>query len=109
VRWSVGIEAEGDRVFTREEIVELADAVAASSGVAAGVGTNRYGAQLLVVADSREDAIAAAAELFRAAAKTAGLPAAPIVRTEAISEAEEAEELEAGAVGADTGEASGPR
>ena len=109
MRWSVGIEAEGDRVFTREEIVELADAVAASSGVAAGIGTNRYGAQLLVVADSREDAIAAAAELFRAAAKTAGLPAAPIVRTEAISEAEEAEALEAGAVRADTGETSGPR
>ena len=57
MRWSVGIEAEGDRVFTREEIVELADAVAASSGVAAGIGTNRYGAQLLVTADSREDAI----------------------------------------------------
>jgi hypothetical protein len=91
VRWSVGIEAEGDRVFTREEIVELADAVAASSGVAAGIGTNRYGAQLLVTADSREDAIAAATGIFRAAAKTAGLPAAPIVRTEAISEAEEAE------------------
>ena len=50
MRWSVGIEAEGDRVFTREEIVELADAVAASSGVATGIGTNRYGAQLLVAA-----------------------------------------------------------
>ena len=34
MRWSVGIEAEGDRVFTREEIVELADAVADSHGVA---------------------------------------------------------------------------
>ena len=33
MRWSVGIEAEGDRVFTREEVVELADAVAASGGV----------------------------------------------------------------------------
>jgi hypothetical protein len=95
VRWSVGIEAEGDRVFTREEIVELADAVAASSGVAAGIGTNKYGAQLLVTADSREDAIAAATGIFRAAAKSAGLPAAPIVRTEAISEAEEAEAEEA--------------
>jgi hypothetical protein len=98
VRWSVGIEAEGNRVFTREEIVELADAVAASSGVAAGIGTNRYGAQLLVVADSREEAIAAATELFTAAAKTAGLPAAPVVRTEAISEAEEAAALESGAL-----------
>ena len=69
MRWSVGIEAEGDRVFTREEIVELADAVAASSGVATGIGTNRYGAQLLVIADSREDAIAAATEVFTAAAR----------------------------------------
>jgi len=95
VRWSVGIEAEGDRVFSREEIVELADAVAASSGVATGIGTNRYGAQLLVVADSREDAIAVATEVFLAAARTAGLPAAPIVAAEAISEAEEAEAEEA--------------
>ena len=104
MRWSVGLEAEGDRVFTREEIVELADAVAASSGVAAGIGTTRYAAQLLVTADSREDAVAAATGLFRAAAQTAGLPAAPIVRTEAISEAEEAEADLAAAE-----EASGPR
>ena len=97
MRWSVGIEAEGDRVFTREEIVELADAVAAHSGVATGIGSNRYGAQLLVVADSREEAIAAATALFTAAAKTAGLPAAPVVRTEAISEAEEAEAAESDA------------
>jgi hypothetical protein len=95
VRWSVGIEAEGDRVFTREEIVELADAVAASSGVAAGIGTSRYGAQLLVTADSREDAMAAATGIFLAAARRAGLPAAPIVRTEAVSEAEEFEDEEA--------------
>ena len=104
MRWSVGIEAEGDRVFTREEIVELADAVAASSGIASGIGTNRYGARLLVVAGSREDAIAAATGLFKAAARTAGLPAAPIVTAEAISEAEEAQALEA-----DAGEASGLR
>jgi hypothetical protein len=95
VRWSVGIEAEGDRVFTREEIVELADAVAASSGVATGIGTTRYGAQLLVVADSRENAIVAATGLFTAAARTAGLPSAPIVRAEAISEEEDAEAGEA--------------
>jgi len=109
VRWSVGIEAEGDRVFTREEIVELADAVAESSGVATGIGTSRYGAQLLVTADSREDAVAAATELFTAAARTAGLPAAPIVRAEAISEEEEAQAWEAEAWAADAGEASGPR
>jgi hypothetical protein len=93
VRWSVGIEAEGDRVFGREEIVELADAVAASDGVASGIGTSRYGARLIVVADTRDDAIATATEVFVAAARTAGLPAAPIVATEAVSEAEEASEL----------------
>jgi hypothetical protein len=109
VRWSVGIEAEGDRVFTREEIVELADAVAESSGVATGIGTSRYGAQLLVVAGSRDDAVAAATELFTAAARTAGLPAAPVVRAEAISEEEEAEAWEAEGWTADAGEASGPR
>ena len=93
VRWSVGLEAEGDRVFSREEVVELADAVAASDGIASGIGTSRYGARLIVVADSREDAVAAATEVFVAAAATAGLPAAPIVETDAISEAEEASEL----------------
>jgi hypothetical protein len=44
VRWSVGIEAEGDRVLTREQVVELADAVAASGGIATGIGTSLYGA-----------------------------------------------------------------
>jgi hypothetical protein len=88
VRWSVGIEAEGDRVFSREEIVELADAVAASNGVASGIGTSRYGARLIVAADSRDGAVAAATEVFVAAAAAAGLPAAPIIATEAVSEAE---------------------
>ena len=48
MRWSVGIEVEGDHVLTREEVVELADAVAASGGIATGIGTSRYGAQLIV-------------------------------------------------------------
>jgi len=89
VRWSVGIEAEGDRVLTREDVVELADAVARSNGIATGIGTTRYGAQLVVEADTRDDAIEAATEAFLAAARTAGLPTAPIVRTEAISELDE--------------------
>ena len=28
MRWSVGIEVEGDQVLTREQVVDLADAVA---------------------------------------------------------------------------------
>jgi hypothetical protein len=93
VRWSVGIEAEGDRILTREEVVELADAIAGSHGIATGIGTSRYGAQLVVEAESRDDAIEAATQRFLAAAATAGLPSAPVVRTEAISEAEEEDDF----------------
>ena len=92
MRWSVGIEAEADQILTREQIVELADAVAVSGGIATGIGTNRYGAQLIVEADSRDQAIAKASEEFTRAAAKAGLPAAPVVRTEAISEEEEMRE-----------------
>ena len=91
MKWSVGIEAEADRVLTREQIVELADAVAASSGIATGIGTQRYGAQLLVEAASREQAIEQATAQFAAAAARAGLPPAPVVRTEAVSEDEDLE------------------
>ena len=95
MRWSVGIEAEGDRVLTTADVVELADAVAGSEGIATGIGSTRYGAQLVVSAGSREEAIGKATEVFVAAARTAGLPEAPIVRTEAISEAaEEADGLD---------------
>ncbi|HEX3906690.1 MAG TPA: hypothetical protein VHW92_02030 [Mycobacteriales bacterium] len=86
MRWSVAIEAEGDRVLTREEIVELADAVAANSGIASGIGTTRYGAQLVVVADSVKEAADRATAEFTAAAAKAGLPAWPVVRLDAISE-----------------------
>ncbi len=89
MRWSVGIEAETDRVVTREQVVELADAVAASGGIATGIGTDRYGAQLIVEAGSREEAIAKASQEFTRAVAEAGLPVAPVVRTEAISEEEE--------------------
>jgi hypothetical protein len=89
VRWSVGIEAELGRVTTREEIVELADAVAGSNGIATGIGTTHYGAQLIVEAASQDEAIERATEQFQQAAARAGLPAAPVSRTEAVSEADE--------------------
>ena len=90
MRWSVGIEAEGDRVLTREEVVELADAVAPSGGVATGIGTSRYGAQLIVEAASREEAVEKATEEFWRAARKARMRPAPIVRTEAVSEDQDA-------------------
>ncbi len=90
MRWSVGIEAEGDQVLTREQVVELADAVATSGGIATGIGTSRYGAQLIVEAASREEAIEKATEEFWRAVRKADLPAAPVVRIEAVSEDEDA-------------------
>ena len=87
-RWSVGVEAEGDRVILREEVVELADAVAGSGGIASGIGTNRYGARLIVLADTREEAIERATAEFIAAARTARLPEFPIVHVDAVSEDE---------------------
>jgi hypothetical protein len=85
----VGIEAQSDRVLSREEIVELADAIAACNGIATGIGTDRYGARLIVDAASREAAVSRATEIFCAAAEAAGLPPAPVARTEAVSEYED--------------------
>jgi hypothetical protein len=90
VKWSVGIEAEGDRVLTREQVVQLADAVAASGGIATGIGTTRYGAQLIVDAASREEAIEKATQEFWRAVRKARLRPGPLVRTEAVSEDEDA-------------------
>ena len=93
MRWSASIQAEGERLLTREEIVELADAVASCHGIATGIGSHVYGAQLIVEADSREEAIEKAKVQFTRAAMRAKLPDGPIVRAEAISEEEEAEGL----------------
>lgn len=91
MKWSVGIEAEGDRVMELDEIVELADAVAPAGGIASGIGTNRYGAQLIVEAGTREEALEKGRAEFAAAVATARLPVFPVVRAEAISEAEDAD------------------
>jgi len=92
VRWSVGIQAEADRTLSREEVVELADAVAAYDGIATGIGSSRYGAQIVVDADTREEAIKKATSQFSKAVEQAKLPDGPIVRAEAVSEYE-AEDL----------------
>ena len=85
----MGIEAEGDQVLTREQVVDLADAVAPSDGIATGIGTTRYGARLIVEADSREEAIERATEEFWRAVRKARIRRAPLVRTEAVSEDED--------------------
>lgn len=89
MKWSVGVEAQAPAVLTREQIVELADAVAEHAGIATGIGTTRYGAQLVVEAASREEAIREAAAQLRRAAAAAGLPPGPVVRSQAVSEDED--------------------
>ena len=86
MKWSVGIQTEGDRVISREEIVELADAVAANDGIASGIGTTSYGAQLAVEAGSSDEAVELALAAFTKAAATAGLPPWPVARAETTSE-----------------------
>ncbi|MFZ2501570.1 MAG: hypothetical protein WAW88_02700 [Nocardioides sp.] len=89
MEWSVTLIADGDRPMSREEIVELADAVAPFGGVASGIGTPRYGAQIIVTAPHRDAAVQAASDAFSAAAARAGLPAWPISSVETISAAED--------------------
>lgn len=89
MQWSVSVQASGDRELSREEIVELADAVAPASGVASGIGQTAYGAQLLVEADSRDAAVERGAAIFTSAAATAGLPPWPITAIRALSEDED--------------------
>jgi hypothetical protein len=89
LRWSVTIHAEGDRVLSREEIVELADAVAGSNGIASGIGTTSYGAQIVVEAETPDQAMELGATEFVRAAAAAGLPAWPVAGLTAVSEEED--------------------
>jgi len=78
--------AEGDRTVELEEVVELADAVAELDGIATGIGTQGYGAQIVVEADSSDQAVDLAMALFTAAAAKAGLPPWPITRAETMAD-----------------------
>ncbi|HTN81253.1 MAG TPA: hypothetical protein VMK16_16395 [Acidimicrobiales bacterium] len=86
MKWSVSVVADGDREMTLDEIVELADAVAASGGIASGIGSTSYGAQIVVDAESSDEAAEVAMAAFLAAAKQAGLPNWPVSRVETIGE-----------------------
>jgi hypothetical protein len=105
MRWSVSLVAEGDRVIELEEVVELADAVAASDGIATGMGTLGYGAQIVVEAESSDQAVDLAVAIFTAAAEKAGLPPWPITRAETIADEDE---LDYGFEDVPEGELSGP-
>ena len=86
--------AEGDRVLTHDEILELADAVAVHQGIATGIGSMAYGAQLVVQAATSDEAVEVAMVLFTEAAAQAGLPPWPITRAETIGEDDELDDVE---------------
>ena len=87
--WSVSLQAEGDRVLELDEIVALADAVAPMGGIASGIGTMTYGAQIAIEADSADEAVNLALPAFAAAAAQAELPPWPVTHAEVIGEDEE--------------------
>jgi hypothetical protein len=91
VQWSVGIEVVGDEVMTVDRIADLADAVASNGGIASGIGQPCHGVKVLVFAGDRDEAVAKATEILRAAARTAALPEWPVSRVEAVSEEEDSD------------------
>ena len=93
MRWSVSVVAEGDRVLTHDEIVDLADAVAVLDGIASGIGSMMYGAQLVVQADTSDEAVEVAMAEFINAAARAGLPPWPVTRAETIGEDDELDDI----------------
>jgi hypothetical protein len=94
LRWSVSLMAEGDREVLLEEVVELADAVAGNQGIATGMGTSSYGAQIVVEAESTEEAVERGMTVFTQAVERAGLPVWPVVSVDTVADEEEAGWLE---------------
>ena len=78
-KWSVSIKAEGDRPMKLEEIVALAD----------GIGAMSYGAQIVVEADSADEAVDVALPLFADAVVTAGAPQWPVTKAEVSGDDED--------------------
>ncbi|MEY2964738.1 MAG: hypothetical protein ACO31X_04430 [Candidatus Nanopelagicales bacterium] len=94
MRYSVSLQAEGDREVTLEEVVELADAVAGLGGIASGFGTFGYGAQIIVEADNSDAAVDIALAQFAEAVATTSLPAWPVAKAETVAEDEDYADLD---------------
>lgn len=94
MRYSISLQAEGDREMTLDEIVELADAVAPLEGIASGMGTMGYGAQIVVEAENSDIAVEVALERFNEAVARTSLPQWPVVRAESLAEDDDYAELE---------------
>lgn len=95
MRFSVSLQAEGDREVTLDEVVELADAVAGLGGIASGFGTMSYGAQIIVEAETSDEAVEIALEQFKRAVASTSLPAWPVARAETLGEDDDYGDLDA--------------
>lgn len=94
MQYSVSLVAEGDREMTLDEIVELADAVAGMNGIASGMGTMSYGAQIMVDAENSADAVEEGRKMFEAAIAKTSLPFWPVTTAHAMSEDDDYEDLD---------------
>ncbi len=94
MKYSVSLCAEGDREITLEEVLELADAVAPLSGIAAGMGTMSYGAQIVVEAENNTEAVALGIKQFEDAVAQTSLPVWPLTKAESLSEDDDFPDLE---------------
>jgi hypothetical protein len=94
MKWSVSLYAEGDRLLNIDEVVALADAVAPMEGIASGIGTTRYGAQVVIEAATADEAVDLAVPAFVDAAAVAKLPAWPVTHAEVIGFDEEFEDYQ---------------
>jgi hypothetical protein len=94
MKFSVSLVAHGDREMTLEEIVELADAVAPLGGIASGMGTTSYGAQIMVEADNSADAVLEGQKLFAAAVAKTTLPQWEVTDADTMSEDEDFADLD---------------
>ncbi len=94
--WSVDLVAVGAGPLADADgaLVDLAEALEEHSAAVTS-GPSRDGARLSVQASGAAKAVEAATRLFLAATKTAGLPGWPVVRVEAMTEAELEAELAA--------------
>jgi hypothetical protein len=94
MRFSVSLVADGDREMTHDEVLALADEVAVLEGIATGIGSTSYGAQIVVEAASSDEAVDVALRRFASAVAQAGLPAWPVTRAETVSEEDDLADLE---------------
>jgi len=94
MKFSVSLVAHGDREMTLEEIVELAYAVAPLSGIASGMGTTSYGAQIMVESDNSADAVLEGRKLFEAAVAKTSLPKWEVTDADTMSEDEDFADLD---------------